>query len=179
MKYMNIFYYIKLIQLLLNKNPEKEAGNILIRKNMTLSSAESCTGGLVSSLLTDISGSSSYIKSNFVTYANEAKMKYLNVSENTLKNYGAVSEQTASEMVAGLLKETNTDYAIATTGIAGPSGGTEEKPVGLVYIAIASKDRMTVHKYLANKNYPRVLIKYLFAKKAVKLLAEFLREENQ
>lgn len=155
---------------------ENAVANFLVKNNKTLAIAESCTGGLVSSLMTDVSGSSAFIKSNFVTYANEAKKKYLKVNSATLDNYGAVSPQTAEEMVKGLLNETNCDYAIATTGIAGPTGGSKEKPVGLVYIGIGTKDKITTIKYNVKSNYSRILIKYLFAKQAIKKLYEFIKE---
>lgn len=169
-----MFNFIKLIRLIRNTKPQNTAGKFLIENKKIISVAESCTGGLVSSLLTDVSGSSSYIKANFVTYANEAKMEYLGVQESTLKTEGAVSEQTAKEMVEGLLKRTNSDYAIATTGIAGPTGGTAQKPVGLVYIGIGSKENIKVYKYNVNPKEPRILIKYLFAQKALKLFNEFV-----
>ncbi len=174
-----MFEKLKLIKLLFDKQSENEVGKELIKHNKTLSIAESCTGGLLSSLMTDVSGSSSYIKANFVTYANEAKEEYLNVKKETLETYGAVSTQTASEMVQGLLEKTNSDYAIATTGIAGPTGGSKEKPVGLIYIGIGNKNGdIYVEKYNVNDKYPRVLIKYLFAKHAAKQLAKFLKENN-
>ena len=110
-----------------NYLPENTIGKLLREKGKTVAVTESCTGGLVSSLLTDVSGSSEYIMANFVTYSNEAKMKYLGVSEETLEKHGAVSPETAKEMVEGLLKNTDCDFAIATTGIAGPTGGTDEK----------------------------------------------------
>lgn len=172
---MFIFDYIKLFNLITNTCNENAAGKILIDNNLTLSVAESCTGGLVSSLLTDVSGSSSYTKVNFVTYANEAKMDYLGVKEKTLAQQGAVSEQTAAEMVDGLLEKTGSDIAIATTGIAGPTGGTATKPVGLVYICAGSKENKIIQKYNVNPNYPRLLIKYMFAKEAIRLLFEFLK----
>lgn len=172
---MFILDYIKLFRLIVNTRNENTAGTILIDNNLTLSIAESCTGGLLSSLLTDVSGSSAYIKANFVTYANEAKMQYLDVKEETLLQHGAVSIQTAEEMVDGLLSKTGSDIAIATTGIAGPTGGTEEKPVGLVYIGIGSKENKIVQKYNVNPKYPRLLIKYMFAKQAVRMLVEFLK----
>lgn len=176
---MNILNFIKLIQTFLNTKYEISVGKLLIKCNKTISTAESCTGGLISSLLTDLSGSSAYIKANFVTYANEAKAKYLNVSEETLNTYGAVSPQTAEEMVNGLLNTTNCDYALATTGIAGPTGGSKEKPVGLVYIAIGTKNKITTVKYNVKSKYPRILIKYLFAKQAVKKLYEFIKENEK
>ena len=126
--------------LILYSSPEKKLGEVLRRNNFRVSSAESCTGGLVSSLLTDISGSSEYITENIVTYSNEAKKKYLHVKEETLSSFGAVSEQTAAEMAEGLKNQTGSDYAAATTGIAGPTGGSYEKPVGLMYIGLANKN---------------------------------------
>lgn len=172
---MNIFDYIKLFKIIKNTSFEQKAGDILIDKNLTLSIAESCTGGLVSSLMTDVSGSSAYIKANFVTYANEAKTKYLGVKEETLKEFGAVSVQTANEMVQGLLTATGSDLAVATTGVAGPTGGTASKPVGLVYIGIGCEGKIKVYKYNVNPKLPRIIIKYMFAKHTVKLLAEFLK----
>ena len=123
--------------------------NILIKNKLTLSSAESCTGGLISSYLTDISGASEFIFQNFVTYSNDAKIKFLDVSKETLEKYGAVSEQTALEMSKGILRYT--DCSIATTGIIGPTGGTKEKPIGLVYISVGYKDKIKVIKYISKK----------------------------
>ncbi len=174
----NIFTYLKLFNLISNLKEPYIAGKLLLEKQKTLSVAESCTGGLVSSLMTDVSGSSAYIHSNFVTYANEAKVKYLQVNPQTLEQYGAVSVQTAGEMVKGLLKNTGSDYALATTGIAGPTGGTDEKPVGLVYIGVGTKDEMHVHKYNVNPKLPRLLIKYLFAKQAIRLLIDVIKEKE-
>ena len=129
----------------------KEIKEILIKNNLSLSTAESCTGGLISSYLTDIDGASAFIYQNFVTYSNEAKIKFLNVSPKTLETQGAVSEQTAREMSLGLLKLA--DCSIATTGILGPTGGSEEKPVGLVYISFGYKDTVRVIKYISKKAY--------------------------
>lgn len=176
---MFLIHYLKILNLVFNKSIESKCAQVLLEKKETLAIAESCTGGLVSSLMTDISGSSSIIRANFVTYANEAKTKYLNVSEDTLSKYGAVSEQTATEMVNGLLNATNSDYALATTGIAGPTGGTKEKPVGLVYIGISNKKTLRVYKYNVTPKYPRILIKYMFAKQALKYLYEFIKETNK
>ena len=121
----------------------------LIENKLSLSTAESCTGGLISSYLTDIDGASNFIFQNFVTYSNESKNKFLNVSNETLKNFGAVSEQTAYEMAKGLLNYAN--CSIATTGILGPTGGSKEKPIGLVYIGLGVKDKIKVIKYISNK----------------------------
>ena len=101
--------------------------NILIDNNLTIATTESCTGGLLSSKLTDISGSSAFIHLNFVTYSNEAKQKILGVRKETLDNFGAVSEECAYEMALGLNKVTGADICVSTTGIAGPTGGSEEK----------------------------------------------------
>ena len=176
---MNIFHYIKLFKLLADSSSENLVGHVLLDNGWTISVAESCTGGLLSSLLTDVSGSSLYIHENFVTYANSAKIKFLNVKEETLQKYGAVSSQTAYEMVQGLLCNTSSDFAIATTGIAGPGGGSAEKPVGLVYIGIGSSDGIETYKYNVSSSYPRILIKYLFAKHAVKLLCNFLKNKQR
>ncbi len=156
------------------KNYEKKIIKSLSDKGLTVSSAESCTGGLISSILTDISGSSDVIKSNFVTYANEAKEKYLFVSNKTLEQFGAVSEQTAKEMAEGLLKQSSTNISIGITGIAGPTGGSKEKPVGLAYIGISDNNKTEVKKILLPKWFPRKFMKFCFAKKALLYLNEFI-----
>ena len=155
-------------------NYEKKIGEALIKKRAVLSTSESCTGGLISSLLTDVSGSSDYIKANFVTYSNESKEKYIFVSAETLENYGAVSEQTAKEMALGIIKQTGSDYSLSITGIAGPTGGTKEKPVGLCYIGLADKEKFVVKKILMPSFLPRKFMKFCFAKKALFYLKEFL-----
>ena len=156
-------------------NYEKKIAKILLKNNLTVSTAESCTGGLISSLLTDISGSSAYIKINFITYSNEAKEKYLFVSPETLKAYGAVSEQTAYEMAEGLLKQSETDYAISITGIAGPTGGSIEKPVGLAYVRIACKNEIVVKKILMKLSLKRDMMKLYFGRKALYFLYNQLK----
>ena len=157
-------------------NYEKQLSEILIKKVLSVSCAESCTGGLISSLLTDVSGSSSFIKSNFVTYSNEAKEKYLFVKPETLNNFGAVSKETAFEMAKGLLKQSGTDFALSITGVAGPTGGTKEKPVGLCFVGISYLDKTATEKIIFPKWLPRKVIKYLFAKKAIYLLKKFIKE---
>ncbi len=118
----------------------------LMAQDSFVSTAESCTGGMVASSIVDVPNASCVFKEGVVTYSNEAKIKMLDVDCWTLDNYGAVSEHTAREMANGVLKNSGADIAIATTGIAGPGGGTEFKPVGLVYIAIASKQDVEIHK---------------------------------
>lgn len=166
---------LKLFFKQLNPKTEQAVGRILLKKTMQVSVVESCTGGLVSSRLTDIAGSSAYIKENYVTYANEAKMKILGVKEETLKNYGAVSEQCAKEMAEGLAKKTDCDICLATTGIAGPSGATEDKNVGLMYVAIKNKCTTEVRKIELNPNHKRKTMKYLFSQKALEFLLEKLK----
>ncbi len=118
---------------------EKAVLNLMDKHQLTLSLAESCTGGYVSHLFTQHPGSSSVFQGGAVTYSNDLKQLVLGVSETTLAAFGAVSEQTAAEMAQGAVKNFRTDYAVAITGIAGPDGGTPEKPVGMVWIAVASK----------------------------------------
>jgi PncC family amidohydrolase len=109
---------------------------LLAKKKMTISAAESCTGGLFAALVTNVSGASEVLNESFVTYANAAKVKYLGVKEETIEKHGAVSMETALEMANGLYKRTGANVAVAITGIAGPNGGTAEKPVGLVYAGV-------------------------------------------
>lgn len=118
---------------------EEVIGRMLTEAGETVSVAESCTGGLIGQRITEVSGSSKYFIEGAVTYANEAKMRTLNVPEQTLIEHGAVSAEAAEAMAKGMLEKSGTDHSISVTGIAGPSGGTEEKPVGLVYIGYASK----------------------------------------
>ncbi len=120
--------------------------NALIARGETLAAAESCTGGLLSSAFVDLPGSSAYFIEGDVTYANDAKMRRLGVSAETLDRFTAVSEQCAREMAEGLRKRAGTDYALSTTGVAGPDGGTQESPVGTVYVALASKDGTIVQR---------------------------------
>ena len=119
---------------------------VALEKGITIGTAESCTGGLVGKMLTDLGGSSGYYQGGIISYANAVKEQVLGVSPETLATYGAVSEETAKEMVEGVFRVLRTDYAIATTGIAGPGGGSQEKPVGLVYIGIGTPRGITVHK---------------------------------
>ncbi len=116
-------------------------------KNLKIATAESCTGGLLAALFTEISGSSQVFECGFVTYSNEAKIEMLQVKKELLDLHGAVSAQVAEAMAQGALKNSPADLAVAITGIAGPDGGSKEKPVGLVYIAVACKNRSVVRKF--------------------------------
>jgi nicotinamide-nucleotide amidase len=123
-------------------------GIILKKGNKTLSTAESCTGGLIAKLITEIPGSSNYFTGSVVAYSNKIKEDVLKVNPENIKNYGAVSQQVVEEMVKGALHLFGTDYAIATSGIAGPDGGTEDKPVGTVWIAVGSAERIIAKRYV-------------------------------
>lgn len=167
---------IKLFIKQLNTKTEQTIAKILLKKSMGISIAESCTGGLVSSRLTDVAGSSAYIKENYVTYANEAKIKILGVKEETLEQHGAVSEQCAKEMVEGLAQRTGCDVCLATTGIAGPGGATATKNVGLMYVAVKNKYTTEVRKIELNPHLKRKTMKYLFSQKALEFLLENLKQ---
>jgi len=117
----------------------REVASLLTEKELTIATAESCTGGLIGHVLTTIPGSSAYYVGGVIAYTNALKIKLLGVAFSTLEEYGAVSESTAQEMAEGIKTVTQADVGIASTGIAGPSGGTAEKPVGLVYIGLATE----------------------------------------
>ena len=125
---------------------EEEIGKVLEAKKLFLSTAESCTGGGIAALITSIPGSSNYFKGGIVAYSNEVKMSLLDVPAETLEMYGAVSRETVAEMAKGVMKRLKTDCAIATSGIAGPGGGTPEKPVGTIWIAVAYKSEIVTLK---------------------------------
>jgi len=155
-------------------NIEDQIGKILIERGLTISTTESCTGGLLSSKLTDVSGSSAYVTLNLVTYSNEAKHEMLGVPDEILEVYGAVSEECAFNMVKGLHVLTNSDICVSTTGIAGPTGGSKEKPVGLMYSAIYSKDKSETYKILLNPNISRRQMKEAFVLEVLKRLLDFI-----
>ena len=174
----NIFENLQIFLKQINTRTEHAVARLLLKKSMTISTAESCTGGLISSRLTDIAGSSAFVKENYITYANEAKTKLLGVSEQTLKTHGAVSEQCALEMVQGLFDATGCDIALATTGVAGPDA-SENKPVGLIYIALKNKYTTKVKKIELNPRFKRKTMKFLFSQKALEFLIEFLKEHDK
>ena len=126
------------------KGLEEKAVGLLDAKKLTVTTAESCTGGLIAGTLVNVAGASDVLNEGYVTYSNEAKERLVNVRHETLEKYGAVSEQTAREMAEGAATAADADAALSATGIAGPGGGTKEKPVGLVYIGCYLKGKTTV-----------------------------------
>jgi nicotinamide-nucleotide amidase len=148
-------------------------------RELKLAIAESCTGGLVAAALTEIPGSSDVVLCGFVTYSNEAKRNMLAVSEATLARYGAVSRETAIEMAGGALARSDADVSVSTTGVAGPSGGSAEKPVGLVHFAAAARSMETVHEERRFGALPRTEIRrrsVLVALELLKRMAQALPE---
>jgi nicotinamide-nucleotide amidase len=132
---------------LIDEHTLKRVSDLLKQKNFTIATAESCTGGLIAHSLTNISGSSDYFDRGVVSYSNDAKIELLDVSEDLLLKYGAVSIQVAEEMAERIRIKSNVDIGLSTTGIAGPTGGTNDKPVGLVYISISTVDETMVQKF--------------------------------
>ena len=143
----------------------------LTQANKTIATAESCTGGMLSCALTDTVGSSAVFERGFITYSNTSKIESLGVKPDTINKYGAVSENTASEMAYGVLKFSNTDIGIAITGVAGPDC-SENKPVGLVYIAIADKEKCIVVKNTFSGD--RKTIRHKATKKALEMILEHI-----
>lgn len=121
-------------------------GQLLLRHHATVTTAESCTGGWIAKVLTDVPGSSAWFERAFITYSNEAKQQMVGVAETSLQQWGAVSEQVVKEMAAGALKEADADFAIAVSGIAGPDGGSADKPVGTVWFGFATSAGQRVAK---------------------------------
>ena len=130
-----------------DESMQEVVGKLLSKHAKTISTAESCTGGAVASLITSVAGSSNYYQGSIVSYSNDVKQDLLGVKKETLDAYGAVSEETAREMLSGVLQKMKTDYGIAVTGIMGPGGGSDEKPVGTVWIAVGNKDNQLVQKF--------------------------------
>jgi nicotinamide-nucleotide amidase len=153
---------------------EEIVGKLLIAKKKSIALAESCTGGFLSKRLTDVAGSSKYIKLNLVTYANEAKNKMLNVPDEILKEHGSVSPQVAFLMAKGIKDLASADMGFSITGVAGPSGGSKEKPVGLVYFAIAYGNKVKVEKKQFSYKYSRADIRWLATQFALNWIRESL-----
>ena len=152
----------------------KKIVNKLINKKLTISTVESCTGGLLSSTITSVAGSSKVFKLGLVTYSNRSKIKVLKVLKNIIRKYGAVSEQVCLAMVMNLNKISKTSISISITGIAGPSGGTKKKPVGLVYVGIKKRNKISVKKYLF-KNKERSFIQKAAVNKSLRLILSALK----
>lgn len=146
-------------------------------RGLTVATAESCTGGLIAGALTDIAGSSAVVDRGFVTYSNEAKQQMIGVHGETLQAFGAVSRQTALEMATGALKTAGTDLAIAVTGIAGPGGGSAEKPVGLVHLAAAAKTGKILHREMRYGDHGRTEIRVETVRTALEMLLELSQAE--
>ena len=152
----------------------KKIVNGLIKKKLTISTAESCTGGLLSSAITSVAGSSKVFKLGLVTYSNQSKIQILKVLKNIIIKYGAVSEQVCLAMVINLNKISKTSISISITGIAGPSGGTKKKPVGLVFVGIKNRNKISVKKYLF-KNRERAFIQKAAVDKSLRLILSALK----
>ena len=146
---------------------------LLAKKKLTVSFAESCTGGLLASSITSISGSSKVFNMGLVTYSNNAKVKLLKVPKKTITKYGAVSYETCLSMVNNLNKISKSDISISITGVAGPNGGTKEKPVGLVYIGLKKGSKTIIKKNLFNSK-KRILIQKATVNQALKLILNIL-----
>ncbi|MBI5360969.1 MAG: CinA family protein [Planctomycetes bacterium] len=157
----------------MNKNSAKKIGVFLCKRQAALSVAESCTGGLIGHEITNVPGSSDYFTGGVIAYSNAAKAKLLGVKKNTLAKYGAVSAQAAKEMAEGCRRVFKSNYAVAVTGIAGPSGGTKEKPTGLVYIAVADKKSTVCRKFIFAG--PRLRVKQQACEKTLQFLLEYIR----
>jgi nicotinamide-nucleotide amidase len=158
------------------KPMEQLTGELLNKQKKTISTAESCTGGYISHLLTSIPGSSAYYKGSVISYSYDIKEQELNISEAVLRKYGAVSKIVVEQMAQSIRQKYKTDYSIATSGIAGPTGGSEEKPVGTVWIAVATPEKVISEKFLFGNNRERTVQKAAHA--ALNLLKKELEEKT-
>ena len=146
-------------------------GQLLLAKQQTLAVAESCTGGMLGKLLTDIPGSSAYFKGGVMAYANEVKVKMLGIAAESIETQGAVSSVVAEQMAIGIRDRLDTDWGIGITGVAGPGGGTADKPVGLVYIGLARPDGgVESMKYRLSSHFDRDLIRQMSAQQSLDML---------
>ena len=162
--------------------PERErlpdmVGQMLCARGYTISCAESCTGGLLTSTLTDVPGSSAYVMGSVVSYSNDVKSRILHVAEGTLSAHGAVSPETARAMAEGVRNLMQTDVGVGITGIAGPGGGTPDKPVGLVYIAVSALGKTSVEKN--GFSGVRAEIKRAAVNKTLAMVQEMIREMDK
>ncbi len=156
-------------------SPEEELGRLLMQRGLKIAVAESCTGGLIANRITDIAGSSNYFETGMVTYSNRAKELFLSVPHDLIASKGAVSREVAGAMAEGVRNATGTDIGLAVTGIAGPGGGSEAKPVGTVYIGLAAPGRALVRGYHFNGD--RMSIKRQTADEALNLAISYLEEQ--
>ncbi len=159
---MGINYQIKILN------------EVLRKKKIKIAVAESCSGGLISYNLTKLPGSSKYFIMGVICYSNASKIKFLKVKKETLLKYGAVSVETCKQMCKNLLKISKSNIAISITGIAGPDGGSIQKPIGLVYIGIASEKKVEIKKFLYNKKLSRVNIQQETLKSTIKLIKDHI-----
>ena len=159
---MGINYQIKILN------------EVLRKKKIKIAVAESCSGGLISYNLTKLPGSSKYFIMGVICYSNSSKIKFLKVKKETLLKYGAVSVETCKQMCKNLLKISKSNIAISITGIAGPDGGSIQKPIGLVYIGIASEKKVEIKKFLYNKKLSRVNIQQETLKSTIKLIKDHI-----
>lgn len=155
---------------------ESQIAKILTQKNLTISCAESCTGGLLTSRLTDVAGSSAYVKGAVVAYSNEIKTSMLHVSDTAIKEFGAVSEPVALEMAIHVREIFNTSIGVSITGIAGPGGATDTKPLGLVFVAVSGSNGDMAKKF--NFNGERIDIKKKAVEAALVLIQVYLTLEK-
>jgi nicotinamide-nucleotide amidase len=151
---------------------EEIVGKLLLERKATLATAESCTGGFIAHRITSVSGSSDYFLGSVISYANAVKMAQLGVTEDDLIHHGAVSEPVVVQMVKGVIEKIGSDYAISVSGVAGPNGGTEEKPVGMVWIAVGNKERVYARKFYFEKDRDRNILRSSLS--ALMLLRKFL-----
>ncbi len=156
----------------------QKAVNLLLKHNLKIATAESCTGGLIAKMITDVSGASAVFDCGIVSYSNHIKQEILGVKEETLKEYGAVSEQTVTQMANGILNLAKADMAIAVSGIAGPNSDDTSKPVGLIYIAVATKNGIIIKKLnnIFDVNI-RENNRYSAANEALKLVCAVINEQ--
>ena len=161
-----------------NDEPLEEAiGKILLQNNATLSVAESCTGGFIASKIVSVNGSSRYFEGGVVSYSYNAKQNLLHVKKQTLETFGAVSEECVIEMCKGVLEKFHTTYSIAVSGIAGPDGGTDDKPVGTVWIAVGSEKNVVAKRFSFSKErFRNIELTYVFA---IKMLMDEIKKINQ
>ena len=156
------------------KNKAKKIIQTLKKRKLKISFAESCTGGLLSSVITSISGSSKVFTLGLVAYSNQSKIKVLEIPKNTIRKYGAVSEQACLAMAKNVSKISKTNMSVSITGITGPGGGTKKKPVGLVYIGIKKANKIDINKYLF-KNRGRSYIQKAAVNKSLELILSVLK----